>query len=113
MKADEFDLARRTIRRLTDGTLGPYGWDDAMGYPLTDPGAEALRKITQQVFQLFPAPDPQREYASSEGIEFLKLIARRHGPGFDLVKTRRSIPPTSRRAQLKARRPLRRARIRI
>ena len=74
MKVDEFDLARRTIRELTDGTLGPYGWDDSMGYALKDSRAEALRKIAEQVFELFPAPDPKLQYTSSEGIEFLKLL---------------------------------------
>jgi hypothetical protein len=69
----QFELTRNTIAGLIQGSLDVYEWDDNMSVKCTDPQAEALRRIAWQVRDLFP-PNDRKEFCSSEGLGFLKLL---------------------------------------
>ena len=70
---NRFDSIRETIKKLTEGTISTYEWDDNLGVKCSDPAAEALRQIAWQVTDLFPSSN-SKDYCSDKGMHFLKLL---------------------------------------
>jgi hypothetical protein len=71
--SDQLDLIRGTITKLIEGKLSTYEWDDNMSGKCNDSVAEALRRISWQVPDLFP-PAKRPAYCSEKGLEFFKLL---------------------------------------
>jgi hypothetical protein len=74
--ASDFDRIRETIRRLIDGTLKTYEWDDNMQASKSkDSRAEALRRIALEMPDLFPPPKDNRgAYTSEQGMAIFRTI---------------------------------------
>ncbi len=76
----EFDRVYMTIRKLVDGTLTTYEWDDNMSPKIDNrrhEAAEALRNIAWEVSRVFPPPDDRegkKKYTSEKGLELFRRL---------------------------------------
>jgi len=76
--SDQFILIQKTIRKLIEGKLSTYEWDDNLTGKCNDSAAEALRRIAWQVPDLFP-PTKRPAFCSEKGLEFFKLLLEATG----------------------------------